>query len=107
MAVCKNKNCNRKFHACDSCSLTYSWEYEYCCDQCWKTSEEYKKVVNTLEVFFNSLAGWQQVTFIDILDELDDEILYDWLHSNKKELISKMEQKVKKESENDTTNRQI
>jgi hypothetical protein len=43
MSICKK--CGKNFHACGSCCLSYDWEYDYCDEQCFKKSNEYKNKV--------------------------------------------------------------
>jgi hypothetical protein len=63
MANCKI--CNKQFHACSSCGYNYSWEHDYCCNDCFDKSTA---ITELTEVFrrFNRIE-------LDILDNSGEE----------------------------------
>jgi len=38
MAECKY--CGSRYHACIGCGLWFNWEWDYCCEEHWNSSEE-------------------------------------------------------------------
>lgn len=52
-------HCNAKFHVCSNCCTDYDWENEYCCEECWKESEEYKNIINDFKEFTDGLSKTQ------------------------------------------------
>ena len=64
--------CGKEFHACSSCCLTYSWEYKFCSEECWKSSEEYKTDHNRFIEFYSSLSLEQKEKFYYFLDNIFD-----------------------------------
>lgn len=68
MAVCKN--CQKKFHACRSCYFNNMWEYRYCSDSCWESSDEYELVLEK----WKSIGSYLESTELGYLREmLEDE----------------------------------
>ena len=56
----KNKKCptcGKEFHACDSCGLTYDWEFKCCSHECWVKSEEYIRTKFIFEKIYNKMKG--------------------------------------------------
>ena len=70
MAICKQ--CGKKFHACSNCYLDHTWEYEYCCEQHWMKSEEFKAVKDAYINLFGSLTPDQHI-WVGIVINHDDE----------------------------------
>lgn len=54
MATCKT--CEKQFHACSNCGLFHSWEYEYCCEECWRKSEAYVAYKTVVTSFYSMLS---------------------------------------------------
>ena len=69
MAVCRK--CGKEFHACSSCCLSYSWEYNYCGDNCYLTSKEYLEISEKISNFLQSLNRQQSETFHYDLSDTD------------------------------------
>ena len=55
--------CKKKFHACTSCGLERNWMYEYCDDDCWRKSKEYKNNKADFMVWWESLDQTQKGLF--------------------------------------------
>ena len=64
MAYCHN--CGKSFHACSSCGLNYSWEYNFCSEACWKESDEYKEAISRMERLIRYLpqGGLNDLSFV-------------------------------------------
>jgi len=67
--------CDTKFHACSSCCLTYNWEYDYCCKECWKTSKKYLGIKESIDSFMRMLNDEQKKCFINVWNEVPEEEL--------------------------------
>jgi len=75
--------CGKSFHACSSCGLSNSWEYEYCCEDHWKQySQEYKRWRAKFKALYKTINSVQQHFLIELLTEMDSDYeneLYDWV----------------------------
>ena len=51
----KCKVCGKQFHACGSCGLIHSWEYEYCSESHWQESTAYMNMLSSIEYLKETL----------------------------------------------------
>jgi len=67
------KKCNKKFHACSSCGMEHDWEYRYCSQKCWESSEEYSGFLKSINNVFDNLPKefWADLELI-----VNDDNLY-------------------------------
>ena len=65
--------CGKQFHACPSCGLMHDWEYNFCSEYCWETSDEFNNFKNLIINFNNSLNKQQKEIFKKIFDEFDSD----------------------------------
>lgn len=72
----KCKQCNKDFHACSNCDLSYMWQYEYCSEACWKQSTEHKKLRDAEELLLNNLDKKQLTALYTVF--FDNECTYDF-----------------------------
>lgn len=85
--ICKNKNCNKSFHACNSCGLI-GHEYDYCSNKCWyedkKTfeellKEEFKEILQNKELckklnhLINEDSGMDNYRFYVLTDLIEEK----------------------------------
>lgn len=68
------RHCQGKFHACSSCGLYSDWEYNYCREDCWRASEEYKMVRYRAELLVSKLDTETMDALRFLLDESDRRI---------------------------------
>ena len=86
------KKCGKKFHACSSCYLTSNWEYIYCSEDCWKSSDEFKKMEETFTKYYTMLVKKMFNELIDFFSDYDYEfIIENWLKD-----MEKIEKEVEK-----------
>jgi len=64
--------CGKKFHACGSCGKTHFWEYTYCSEECWKKSEEYEEVMDSLDIVLRNINTEALTDLMNILDQDSD-----------------------------------
>lgn len=72
--------CNKKFHACTSCSLDYAWESEYCSQICYQTSPQLKDAKDRFIRIWRALTPEERQIF-EQLQEIQDNYpqeIQDW-----------------------------
>lgn len=52
--------CGKMFHVCSSCSTSFEWEHKYCCESCWKSSNEYNTTIEEFQKFIDTLTVEQR-----------------------------------------------
>ena len=67
--------CGKQFHACSSCGLSNSWEYEYCCIDHWRESKEYQTWKSKFKALYTTINSVQQKFLIEFLTEMSDDYL--------------------------------
>jgi hypothetical protein len=65
--------CNRSFHACGSCGLNNSWEYEYCSSICWRASLDYKIWRGRFKALYASLNDAQKSLLESIVRDMPSD----------------------------------
>ena len=92
MAQCKT--CGKAYHACPSCGLNNMWEYEYCCEKCWKESPGYKAMIGRMDRILH-MHGFFPISVLDDLSEVITACDYSWIFED---MISAEKKKREQES---------
>jgi hypothetical protein len=74
--------CGKSFHACSSCGLSNTWEYEYCCREHWEQSQDYKRWKGKFKALYKTINSVQQMFLMELLTEIDSDYeneFYDWV----------------------------
>ena len=73
--------CRKTFHACGSCYLSNSYEYEFCSENCWKQSSGYKTYQAEFKALYSTINDAQKKMLIDLLEMSDDYLreIDDWI----------------------------
>jgi len=61
--------CEKGFHACSSCGLDHSWEYDYCSESCWVDSQDYLDKEEELMKVMRYLPSKKWIILEDIIDD--------------------------------------
>lgn len=81
MAECKK--CGKKFHACGSCCIDYGWAYDYCCQNCWESSEEYAEHVNKINQILDNLPRELWGSLEDLMGDDGIYRIFDSIHKER------------------------
>lgn len=65
--------CKTQFHACGSCYYDKSWEYQYCSEECWRNSEEYREVQSAYSKLFVEIDPKLKEYFDFLFNEVNME----------------------------------
>jgi len=67
----KCETCGKQFHACSSCGLDHSWKFIFCCEKCYKESEDYHRIFKTCNDFLEVVPQSCYVILKQILEDED------------------------------------
>lgn len=66
MAKCVK--CEKDFHCCSNCGVSYDWEYDYCSNNCWYSSELYAEKKKEYDDLISSLDKEQKRSVLRLID---------------------------------------